>query len=160
MQMLWYIILGVNLTPLQVLSQLIHNLLRVLILSGVHHCVSSTSYNHADHVLHRLKGIPHRDLVDGEPGHGELVRVVPRLRGHPVRHAVVREQDDVDHVIHIGFSEAIHEVAEILIQTPETLFHLDGERSKFLGLCSEAVFVHLNQINQTCLRKFPRTWKL
>ena len=136
-------VFGKDLTSFQALSQLRHDLLRVLLVWGVDHGVSATPHDHVHHRLHRGQRVTDWDLVDGEPRNGKLVGMISRLRGHPVRHSVVREEDDVDHVLHVGFAKAIHEVAEILVQTSETFLNLDWERSEFFGFRAQAVFVNL-----------------
>jgi len=115
MKMIWDFVFGKDLASFQTISQLRHNLIRVLLVRGVDHGVSAAPHDHVHHRLHGGQRVADRDLVDGEPRNGKLVRMVSRLRGHSIRHSVVWQEDDVDHIFHVGFAKAIHEVAEILV---------------------------------------------
>ena len=119
------LILSIDLTPLKILPQLGHDLLGVLLVRRVDHRVRPAANNHAHAGLHRLQGITDRHFVDCEPVDGKLVRMVSWLRSHPVGHAMVGQQDNVDHVLHVCLTKTVHEIAQILVQTPETLLNLD-----------------------------------
>ncbi len=89
MKMIWDFVFGKDLASFQTLSQLCNNLIRVLLVRGVDHGVSAAPHDHIHHRLHGGQRVADRDLVDGEPRNGKLVRMVSRLRGHSIRHSVV-----------------------------------------------------------------------